>query len=242
MRAIIWISLLFAAPALSAQESAPPQRVIVPKLGTVAAVTPGQAFYTELGVAPVPALRLSRTFKSSMAGSMGFPFAFSIDSLLLYPTSSSEDGYWTYFTPKNHAFTARHGLLGSVIRGGDTVGLRVGKSGEKEWFVDNSNYNHMETIWTRHLKDSDPAITAEVGGVELGGGDPVERLLFLGTDGDKVRVREEVISPNGIQRDDFTFPMDSTGHGSGAVKGAEFTFIATPQHALFTTSRGMSGF
>jgi len=101
-----------------------------------------------------------------------------------------------------------------------------------------SVYNGFTTIWTRRVKDKDPVATAVVEGVEPDG-DPAERLLFLGTDGNKVRIREETISSAGIQRDDFVFPMDAGGHGSGAIKGAEFTFVATPQRALFTIVRVM---
>jgi hypothetical protein len=238
MRIIVLTALLAMAPALSAQSMPQSRRLASSTAGTITAVTPGEAFYIEIGVAPVPALKLSRPFKSSMKGAMGLPFAFSIDSTLLVRTGTSRDGRWIYFQPKDNAFSPSHGLLGSVIRPGDSVGLRVSTSGEREWFVDNSVYNGFTTIWTRRVKDKDPSATAVVAGVEPDG-DPAERLLFLGTDGDKVRVREESISSTGVQRDDFVFPMDAKGHGSGAIKGAEFTFVATPQRALFTIVRAM---
>lgn len=238
MRIIILATVLAMAPAVSALGAPQSGRLVSSTVGSITAVTPGEAFYVEVGVVPVMALRLSRPFKSSMKGSMGFPFAFSIDSVVLVSAGRSADGRWTYFTPRDNAFTASHGLLGSVIAPGDTVGLRVSKSGEREWFVDNSIHNGFTTIWTRRVKDTDPTVTSEVGGIESDG-NPAERLLFLGTDGDKVRVREETISTHGLQRDDFVFPMDATGRGAGAIKGAEFTFVATPQRALFTITRMM---
>ena len=240
MRTIGLTVLLAIASASPAQEVPQSRRLVSSTIGTVTAVTPGEAFYIEIGVTPVPALRLSWPFKSSMKGSMGLPFAFAINSTLLVRSGTSRDGHWTYFSPKDKAFTASHGLLGSVIRPGDSVGLRLGASGEREWFVDNSVYTGMNTIWTRRVKDKDPSVTPVIDGVEPDG-EPAERLLFLGTDGDKVRVREETISSMGIERDDFLFPMDAQGRGTGAVKGAEFTFVATPQRALFTINQTMGG-
>jgi len=238
MRVIVLSASLAMAAAWPAEGVAQSRRVVSSTAGTITAVTPGEAFYIEIGVKPVPALKLSRPFKSSMKGAMGLPFAFSIDSTLLVRTGTSRDGSWMYFQLKDNAFSASHGLLGSVIRPGDSVGLRISTSGAREWFVDNSVYNGFTTIWTRRVKDKDPVATAVVEGVEPDG-DPAERLLFLGTDGNKVRIREETISSAGIQRDDFVFPMDAGGHGSGAIKGAEFTFVATPQRALFTIVRVM---
>lgn len=230
---MVLLSLLVATPLL-AQTGRPSARVIVPKVGTVIEVTPGEPFYTELGMVPVPAFRLSMPFKSSMAGFMGFPFGFAIDSTLLVRTRFRPGDYWTYFVPKDHAFRAYHGLLGSVLSEGDSVGLRIGKNGEREWYVDNSRRNGQPTLWTRKVKKGDPAISLEVDGYE-GDGQPAERLIFLGTDGDKIRVREETLTPRNLATDDFVFPMDAKGRGTGAVKGVEFAFVATPQRAAFTT-------
>jgi hypothetical protein len=47
-------------------------------------------------------------------------------------------------------------MLGKVIRPGDSVGVRLSKlTGQKEWFVDNSVYNGMETIWARPVRNED---------------------------------------------------------------------------------------
>jgi len=154
------------------------------------------------------------------------------------PLGISRD-LWTYFIPKDLAFSASHGLLGSVLREGDTVGLRIGASGEREWFVNNSVYNGTTTIWTRRVKDKDPGVTAVVGGYEANGR-VAERLFYLGTEGNQIRVRREYISLIGLERDNFLFPMDAKGKGAGAVNGAEFTLVATPQHALFTITEPMN--
>jgi hypothetical protein len=55
--------------------------------------------------------------------------------------------------------TASFPGLGSVIRSGDCVGIRIsGKriSGNKmQWVVDNSNYNGFTTIYKSNIKNSE---------------------------------------------------------------------------------------
>lgn len=209
-------------------------------VGIPVEVTAGQEFYAEAQLEEIPAYRLERTFKSSMAGAMFFPFSFSIDSDLLVRTKKTVSG-WEYFVPLDGKFTASHGVLGSVIRDGDTVGLRVNASGKMEWFVDNSNYNGYTTIWTRKVKKKDPkltAITTEM--TELTGG-AVERLVYLGLDGDgNARIRHERILRADTVRDEFIFPLNEQGLGMGAVRGAEFSIQATPLRATITVIKQMT--
>lgn len=225
----------FASPA-AAQEAG--LKALRTPVGTTVQVTAGQEFYAETKVEQVPAYKLERPFKSSMAGAGGFPFGFEIGSDLLMYYGQSENG-WQYFVPEK--FRAYHGLLGSVIRQGDTVGLRVGTSGNMEWFVDNSVYNGFTTIWSRRVKPKDPKLTRIMTEATRPTGGAVERLIYLGLDANKnARIRYERVYKSDVVRDEFTFPLDDKGQGLGAVRGAEFQISATPLSAQITVTKAMS--
>ena len=208
-------------------------------VGTSVEVSPGQEFYAETKLEKVPAYRLSEPFKSSMGGAMGLPFGFAIDETVLVRTRVSTQG-WEYFVPENGQFRAFHGLLGSVIAEGDTVGLRVHETGKMEWFVDNSIKNGMTTIWSRKVKKKDPELTRFLTeSTELKDA-RVERLIYLGfADQGMVRIRHEIVMPGNTVRDEFTFPVDANGLGVGAVKDAEFTIEAGPVKAIITVTNPM---
>jgi len=238
--ALIAVALVcFGAAARAAEPGS--SLLVVPPVGTMVEVTAGQEFYVETIVRSVPAYRLARPFRSSMAGSMRLPFSFSIDETLLLFAGRSQDGRWSYFVPEHRAFTASHGLLGNVLRAGDTVGLRIDGQGHRQWFVDNSNYNGRISIWSRDVKDSDPALVRVEAAQHAIGGAPIERLIYLGVEQNRVRVRYEHLAPGGAPtRDEFTFPLDRSGRGTGAVKGAEFAIRAGPVRAQIVVTKGMS--
>lgn len=209
-------------------------------VGTPVVVTAGQEFYAETQLEEVPAYKLEKPFKSSMAGAMGLPFGFAIDSELLIRTRTTESG-WEYYVPADGKFRAYHGLLGSVIKAGDTVGLRVHSSGQMEWFVDNSNHNGFTTIWTRKLKEKDPKVTKIMTTLTEPTGNAIERLIYLGLDANgNARIRHERILKTEVVRDEFNFPLDANGNGLGAVRGAEFQISANPVKATITVVRAMS--
>ncbi|WP_157219780.1 hypothetical protein [Flavisphingomonas formosensis] len=233
--------LVASAPSYAADFK--PKTVVIPPVGTIVEATPGQEFYVETAVRSVPAYRLAYPFKSSMAGAMGLPFSFSIDDPLLILKGRSEDGVWAYFVPQNDAFHASHGLLGSVIRPGDMVGLRVDKHGVKEWFVDNSHYNRgLNTIWTRRVKEGDPPMELVESSTKTIGREPIERLVYLGVEQGRMKIRyEQFTAGRSSQKDEFTFPVDKEGRGLGAVNGAEFSVVAGPVKATIVVTKPMSG-
>ena len=203
-------------------------------VGLQVEVIEGQEFYAEDFIEPVSAYRLVHPFKSSMAGSMGMSFAFAIDSDLLLSVRKDAAG-WEYFVPLDHKFRAYHSLLGSVIRGHDTVGLRVEPHGQMEWFVDNSIYFKSPKIWTRRVRPDDPPLTR----VEFasGGttGDSVKRLIYLGvTEDNRAKIRLEKITPRETTRDEFRFFLNNKGVGIGDINGVEFIIHSTPSRAIIT--------
>ena len=215
-------------------------RLVYPLHKTIE-VTPGQQFYGQFQEVAESrrAYRLAQPFKSSMAGSMGFPFSFAINETELVPLRT-RDG-WAYYVPKQGHFRAWHGLLGNVLADGDTVGLRVHEDGRKEWFVDNSIHNGMRTIWTRKLKPRDPAVS-ELALTSRAPVGPVHKLVYLGVSSGQVRVRHEQVFPDdGTTRDDFEFPIAADGTAQGAVMGATFTVVTKPLGATIEVLSGMSG-
>jgi len=234
------VFLLLAVCSVPALANADELKATRTPVGTPVEVTAGQEFYAETQLEEVPAYKLERPFKSSMAGAMGFPFGFAIESELLIRTKTTNSG-WEYFVPADGKFRAYHGILGSVIREGDTVGLRVHSSGRMEWFVDNSNYNGYTTIWSRKLKKKDPQVTRITTTLTEPTGDAVERLIYLGLDANgNARIRHERILKTDIVRDEFTFPLDENGQGAGAVRGAQFLISANPITATITVTKPMS--
>lgn len=228
-------TFLFSGP-IAAQDNLKATRS---PIGTPVEVTAGQEFYAETLLEEVPAYRLEKPFKSSMGGAMGLPFGFAIDSTLLVSFRKTEN--WEYFIPADGKFRAYHGLLGSVIAEGDTVGLRVNKSGKMEWFVDNSNKNGYTTIWSRKVKEKDPLVEPTTTHIQRPTGESIERLVYLGFAGERlVRIRHERITAHEVLRDEFNFPVSENGIGMGAVRGAEFSIIATPVRATITVTKGMS--
>lgn len=171
---------------------------------------------------------------------MGMPFSFSIDSDLLVLKRSASDG-WEYFVPAGQKFSASHGLLGSVIREGDTVGLRIHSSGRQEWFVDNSQHNGYQTIWSRKIKKKDPAFVKIMTSAVNSSGSNIDRLVYLGATNNLAKIRHEQIRPNGsTTRDEFTFPLNQAGEGAGAVRGAEFVMKVGPLRAVITVKTEMT--
>lgn len=239
MRTLICImfSLLISQPALAQPELT---RYTIPDVGQTVAVTPGQQFYSDFTSKPVLGFRLEHPFKSSMAGAMGLPFTFAIDGVLLVPAGTSKNGEWTYYIPADNKFRASHWLLGSVIREGDSVGLRVHSSGRREWFVDNSKYNGMTTIWSRRLKEGDPKLTRVQTNKVEPSGLPINKLFFLGVSDEEVRIRSETIDPSGTVRDEFTYPVNSNGEAIVQVKGAEFKLQISGSKARITLVKPMT--
>ena len=243
--------LFVYAFALAAQAAAVPvEQLLLKQAGEVQLVyplhkkievSPGQQFYGEFRVVAKhgAAYRIASPFKSSMGGSMGLPFAFAIDETELVPFRSSAG--WNYFIPKGKQFRAWHGLLGNVLADGDTVGLRVHQDGRREWFVDNSKHNGMTTIWTRKIKEKDPAISVvQTATAEPVG--PIQRLVYLGASGGEVKIRHEQIYPDGsITRDDYEFAVDADGVAVGAVMGASFKVEPKPLGATVEILSAMTG-
>lgn len=122
------------------------------QIGVELAATAGQTIFVEGSLQLlVPALELSDRIDSTMPGAYSLPFDFYIEKttlLLIYQTDSH-----LYYDAPPEDCGASHSVLGNVLATGDLVGVRVAKesNGKYEWFVDNSVYNRMRTVWSREV-------------------------------------------------------------------------------------------
>lgn len=217
--ALIMMLALSGAPA-----DAQIRRQHLPEVGTEVSVSAGQAFYLERHVEPRKSIRLSKSIKSSMGGSMGLPFGFEITDVVLEPLAKSGDG-WSYYAAAPGGFKAYHGLLGSVITAGDTVSIRVDEAGQLEWYVDNSIHTGTPTIWHRKWKKKDPEIIWVDAGEIVSNKYPRNRLTYLGIRDSQIRVRWDSFDPTfGAQSEDFLFPINTDRTATVGIRGGLFAF------------------
>jgi len=99
-------------------------------------------------------LLLKNDMSSTMPGAYRLPFDFSLKRGALLPLYETKNHI--HYAASWENCSASHSMLGIVIRPGDSVGIRISKkNGEKEWYVDNSVYNRMNTVWSRKVKADD---------------------------------------------------------------------------------------
>lgn len=99
-------------------------------------------------------LLLKNSITSNIPGAYGLPFQFGLKKGPLSPLYQTANHI--HYAADWDDCSATHSMLGVVIRRGDSVGIRISKTtGEKEWFVDNSVYNGMNTVWSRRVKPED---------------------------------------------------------------------------------------
>lgn len=139
----------------------------------------GDSIFVSGSIGKVEALSMSGSIASTMPGGYALPFDFSIarsDLRLSFQT----DGHLYYAAPSDKS-AASHGLLGNVLRSGDSVGIRVDKtSGEYEWYVDNSNYNRMRSCWSRRVREDDNITFTKTKVTVVDGSSALKEIVFDG--------------------------------------------------------------
>ena len=173
-------------------------------------VFPGDKFYAEENVVEKPSFVIPVNFESKMNGSMGFNFRFAIDASTLSWTRKV--GEWDYFTAPADKARAWHGLLGTVLAEGDTVGIRVNGQGERQWFVDNTIHNQAlgtrgTTIWKRRI-DPKKDVSVQDGPLHkvLVKGSKIRGLEYLGLRDGQLRIRYVELTDR-ESTEEFFFPV-----------------------------------
>lgn len=202
IRFIVLSIFLTSLPVAIAQHVEPAASAI----GEELQVFPGEKFYVEGEREEVPVLELSSTFEGRMPGAMRIPFSFAVDSRRLLFKRRDRD--WDYFAASEGQGRAWHGMVGNVMAPGDTVGIRMNRrTGQREWFVDNSRHNGMSTIWHRQVSEKD--VTVHVVGKQmvLLEGARLRVLEYLGVRDNQLRVRYTEFG--GAKRsEEFLFPVN----------------------------------
>ena len=124
------------------------------EIGEEHVASAGDSIFVHGQVGQRPAFKMSSGIVSTMPGAYGVPFDFSIEACTL--TGVFQTAKHEYYGAPFERSDAHHSLAGKVIKPGDTVGLRISRTtGEKEWYVDNSQFNRMTTIWHRRVLTED---------------------------------------------------------------------------------------
>lgn len=155
-------------------------------------------------------------------GSMLIPFPVHIDSgrLVLNRISSN----WRYYCAEEGKAAASFPGLGSVIARGDCVGIRVSSDKkEKQWVVDNSNYNHMNTVWSRSLgKDDDYPVVESDKPFKI---ERMRRIVFDGYYGKQLHFTWEESTAHMKETKEFVFDFVGSPTSVG-IKGNLFSVIS----------------
>lgn len=152
---LVYIVLLFTigCTAQSAYQK-PPEEIFTFKkfnaaLNQKLSVETGDPVFVEGYFVEGEMIKIEQPIDIMIPGSMMIPFPVHIDPEYLMLSRISPS--WKYFCAEHGKSAASFPGLGSVIREGDCVGIRISlDKSEQEWVVDNSNYNkgRGETIWS----------------------------------------------------------------------------------------------
>ncbi|MBT3193121.1 MAG: hypothetical protein HN341_11255 [Verrucomicrobia bacterium] len=163
-------------------------------------------------------------------GSMRIPFPVHIDAGKLR-LSRIKSG-WKYYSAEEGKMAASFPGLGSVLRKGDEVGIRISaKRLKRQWYVDNSNYNGMRTIWTKNLDASESGRYSPHASPVPFKIDRLRRIVFDGYYGNQLHFTWEEVSAGHRESREFTFDFSGKPTVVG-VKGNEFKVISADNVGL----------
>lgn len=194
-------------------------------LNTRLSVNTGDAFYVSGTYIEGERIHLESPQKMMIPGSMFIPFPVEIQSGFL--ELGGIKGRHKYFCAQEGRASASFPGLGSVIRAGDCVGIRVGlDDGKPEWVVDNSVYNRgMDTIWTKAMSEAEAAkYQSEKSPVPFKVRD-LKRLVFDGFHGDQLHFTWEEMDGKTTQSRQFKFDFKGLPKVLG-IKGNQFKVFA----------------
>jgi len=170
-------------------------------------------------------LAIASDVSITLPGSFGVPFPVTISAGNLPITRVT--GSWKYYCAAEGRATATFPGIGSVVAKNDCIGIRQSLStGGYEWVVDNSNYNHSTTIWTRKVDPSYKDISKSIIDTPFRIRE-LTRIVFDGTSGGQYRFTLEQISENGKSEKSFSFDRATNGDTIIGIKGKVFRVISS---------------
>jgi len=175
----------------------------------------GDTIFEEGSYDIIEGFEMSSDIDSTMPGAMGLPFGFAIERTILSPVFQTDTHI--YYAAPYEDVLASHTLLGSVIVVGDTVGIRIDKkSGKRQWYVDNSNYNNRgggtyTTIWSRTIKEKDGVTLEPVEVREFHPTRPFIQITFEGVYDDNLLFFYTETSKAFLKEREYHFDLNQTG-------------------------------
>lgn len=131
------------------------QIIFTPSTKLVFEVNTGNNLFVEGSYIPGEVITISVPKDMMIPGALLIPFPVHIKGSLKLAKITSD---WKYYCGDMDKVAASFPGLGSVIRSGDCVGMRIAADNRKQWIVDNSNYNRgMKTIWSLDVDDAESA-------------------------------------------------------------------------------------
>ncbi len=192
-------------------------------LGKQLEVETGESLFIDGEYVEGEVITLNKEIKKMIPGSMHIPFPITIDKGKLCLTKLSNS--WRYYSAEKGKFRASFPGLGSVLREGDTIGIRISHDKtDEEWFVDNSNYNSRsrgETIWTKNLSLEEKSKFKPQPSGNIFEARTLRKIVFDGYYGGQVHFQWiELVDGNSHQKD-FIFDFNGTATEAG-IKGNHF--------------------
>lgn len=178
-------------------------------LGQPLTVNTGDALFVEGRFIEGEAIMVRQPLDLMIPGSMMIPFPVHIEPGRL--TMSRVSGGWKYFCAEEGKAAASFPTLGSVLAQGDCVGIRVSSSnGEKQWVVDNSNYNRGwgKTVWTKRMSHDEAERYQPEWAAAPFQVDSLKRIVFDGYYGGQLHFSWEEYAGNSKDSREFVFDFD----------------------------------
>ena len=191
-------------------------------LNHILAVQTGDALFVEGSYIEGESIRIDDPIEMMIPGAMMIPFSIRIEKGILDLASVTPS--WKYYCASTGGAKAWFPGLGSVIREGDCVGIRISHDKQKyQWVVDNSNYNNGwgETIWSRSMDEDQARKHAPVPSNKPFKVQYLKRIVFDGYYGGQLHFTWDDIS--GTDRETRPFTFDFTGSPTEVgIKGNNF--------------------
>lgn len=200
------------------------------ELGKVQKVSLGETMYRDGDVGQTSSIELKSSIDSSIPGSMGLPFSFSIKPSILQPDYLTK--HYIYYATTLDNSTATHSMLGKVVKAGDKIGIRANRlTNGLEWYVDNSRFNGMNphtVIWSRPIRVSDQVVIVPRNdlSVFLPGTESRYREITYGghLNGNYMISFREVNTGREYEKD-FVIPKSESGNTLLSIKGSIIEII-----------------
>jgi hypothetical protein len=214
------------------------------EVGKTKKVSLGEVMYLDGDVGTSHGLQLMNAIKASIPGAAGLPFTFNIQPCILMPEFVTRN--YTYYAAPQTKATATHTLLGTVVKPGDTIGVRVlNQNSGMEWYVDNSIYNSSRPrsiIWSRPVRHSDSVsfkprmdLTKAIQGTAS----RYREVTYSGFINNAYQISFREVNESRDYEKDFLIPKSNEGVTIVSIKGAIIEILSHDNLGVtFTVRKG----